>query len=246
MTSSRDISEQELMDYLSGSLSSARCLEIDDLLGTDMELAERVELLQRVTDQDVVSDSWSSEANEIRKMVAVTCRSKQFLGLRDDIRAGRVAVFVGPAVSRAAGLAGNADVQDALARKLARRLNAEDPPSIERLKHLGLKSLSELFVFHFGRPQMVQVIKEALYRNRQVSELELRLQELILEVPFALVVSTTWDDLFEELDPAFALNPSCSTSRANRRRPCAKARHFAVRGPSVPLAGNRGSEMVHR
>lgn len=210
MISTHDISEQDLRDYLSGSLPLERYREINDRLETDEELAARLELLRGITGEEFVSEGWSQEANHIRKMVTTSCRSKQFRGLRDDIRAGRVAVFVGPAVARVAGLAGNEEVLTALATQLGRQLNTEDSEGIERLKHLGLKTLSDLFVFHFGRPRLVQIIKEALYRNRPVNELELQLHEMILQVPFSLVVSTTWDDSFEQaarrLDPPVFLN----------------------------------------
>ncbi|MFO7907652.1 MAG: SIR2 family protein [Pirellulaceae bacterium] len=210
MTSTHDISEQDLMDYLSGSLPIERYREINDRLETDAELAARLELLRGITGDEFVSEGWNKEANQIRNMVTTSCRSKQFRSLRDDIRAGRVAVFVGPTVPRLAGLADGEEVLTALATQLGRQLNTEDSEGIERLKHLGLKTLSDLFVFHFGRPRMVQLIKEALFCNRPVNELELQLHEMILQVPFSLVVSTSWDDLFEQaarrLDPPVFLN----------------------------------------
>jgi hypothetical protein len=89
-------------------------------------------------------------------------------------------------------------------------LTAEDPGEIERLKRLGLQPLSELFIHLFGRPQFTQAITEALYSRYGAGEPNLDLHEMILEIPFAMVISTNWDDLFElagrQLDPPVFLN----------------------------------------
>ena len=137
-------------------------------------------------------------------------RSQQFRALRDDIRAERVAVFVGPRIVEMSGLSRGEEVVAALAGRIAQHLNADDPHTLLQLKQLGLEALSDLFIHHFGRPQFFQTVNAATLVDDRAEELRLDLHELILEIPFALIVSTTWDDLFERagrrLTPPVFLN----------------------------------------
>ena len=101
-------------------------------------------------------------------------------------------------------------VTAALASRLAQHLHADDPHAITEFTQLGPQALSDLFIHHFGRPHFFQAVNEVLHADRRADELRLDLHEMILEIPFALIASTTWDDLFEragrQLTPPVFLN----------------------------------------
>ena len=210
MGSPNTVSERELLAYLTGALPRERSRELDRRIAEDADLAARFESLERLASGEAASDPDGRQFQDIRRAVATAARGEQFRALRDDIRAGRVVLFVGPGFSQAAGLADWEEVSTTLATKVARRLAADDPAEIERLKHLGLHSLSELFIHHFGRPQFSQALTEALHSRYPMEEQKLDLHEMSLEIPFAAIVSTNWDDLFEQagrnLDPPIFLN----------------------------------------
>ena len=239
------------MELPDGRMAGQRCRDIDRRLAVDAELAARIETLQRGSDEWTASDRDDRDASEIRQVVASCARSKQFRALRDDIRAGRVAVFVGPQIAATTGLPDGQQVTAALASRLAQHLHADDPHAIAELTQLGPQALSDLFIHHFGRPHFFQAVNEVLHADRRADELRLDLHEMILEIPFALIASTTWDDLFEragrQLTPPVFLNAITNDeellslytphgplliqprgSSAQRERPCGRAR------PSFP------------
>jgi hypothetical protein len=204
-----DPTDRELLEYLHGTLAAHRRREIERQMLSDGELVARVNSVRKREDMDNQTQEQNMVAS-VSQAVAQTTRSKQFHALRDDIRADRVVAFVGPGLAQSAGLAHRDEISTALARRVAHRLSADDAIEVQRLKNLGLQSLSELFVHHFGRPQLNQAITEALYGRCPAGELDLGLHKMVLEIPFAMIVSTNWDDLFEqagrELDPPLFLD----------------------------------------
>jgi hypothetical protein len=150
--------------------------------------------------------------DDIEMAVERATRSREFRELRDEIRMGRVVLFAGPGVSRAVGLGTSDKVAESLAWKIARRLDLDDDPvELVRLKGLGLYSLVDLYAHLFGPAQFQQAVCEAFYEACPDRMARLELHTLLLQVPFAMIVSTTWDDLFEQaaqkLEPPRYLSP---------------------------------------
>ncbi len=157
-----------------------------------------------------VAPQWDDAG--IRGAMQQAAHSREFRELRDDVRLGRVVLFGGPELSRAAGLSSRDLVSERLAWKIARRLECdEDPVEIERLRTLGLNSLGDLFGHLFGPAQFQQAVHEALYESCPDGGEHLDLHTILLQIPFAMIVSTAWDDLFEQagrrLEPPRYLSP---------------------------------------
>jgi hypothetical protein len=209
MATIHDVSEKELLAYVTGNLSAQRRQEIDRRVADDTTLLERIEAMRFWADAEAALPG-TSRLDEVREAVRSATRGKQFRALRDDVRAGRAVAFVGPGLATAAGLAGAEEVGSALASRLARHLTTDHPDEIERLKRLGLHALSDLFIHQFGRPEFTRAVAAALYGQCSPGSEKLELHKMILEMPFAMVVSTNWDDLFEQaarqLDPPVFLN----------------------------------------
>lgn len=151
---------------------------------------------------DVVSaaQTGTERKDGVRSTARRIAGSKQFRALRDDIRNGQVVVFVGPSVPRAAGLGGAEDITAALAERIAHRLGIlRDCREVDRLRHMGIEALAKLFAHHFGTAQLKQAIMEAQLGKAHLEEDDqLGLHTKILTIPFSMIVSTEWDDLFEE------------------------------------------------
>ena len=195
MTSPSDITERELWSHLTGALAGQRCREIDRRLAVDAELAARVETLQRghrtswrrpiaMTATRVTSAKWWGRA-----------RSQQFRAPCDDIRAEprrRVRWAedrgdVGSVPRRGSGCA--------LAGRIAQHLHADDPHTLLQLKQLGLEGTQRSVHPSLRTAAVLSDGQRSLHSSTTArNELRLDLHELILEIPFALIVSTTWDD----------------------------------------------------
>jgi hypothetical protein len=136
---------------------------------------------------------------DVETAVERAIAGREFRQLRDEVRMGQVVLFAGPGIARAAGLGSLDMVAQSLAWKIARRLDLDDDPvESTRLRGLGLYSLADLYAHLFGPAQFQQAVCEAFYEACPNRTPRLELHTLLLQVPFAMIVCTTWDDLFEQ------------------------------------------------
>ncbi len=215
-------SNRELISYLFGRVTPDLRQAIDQRAKSDVELAARLVELRREARLDWKSDaefndfadddSAEDHVADIESTLKQVTQCREFRELRDDVRMGKVVLFGGPELSRAAGLNSRDMVSESLSWKIARRLELdEDPVEIERLRALGLNSLADLYSHLFGPMQFQQAVHEALYECCPDGTEHLDLHAILLQIPFAITVSTAWDDLFEQagrrLEPPRYLSP---------------------------------------
>lgn len=163
---------------------------------------------------------------------ATLLESRAYGDLVREIREGNVVAFVGAGVSQAAGLPGWAEIAKRLAADLAKP--EEDPRRL--LDRLGPYGLLEVYAAERSPHALGQIIRRMLEVQHNTE-----IQELLLKIPFHLIVTTNWDTLFEEAGKApesQELEPV--VTKDEHLRGCYGGRNRALVKPH----GTIGSEIV--
>lgn len=146
--------------------------------------------------------------------------SDEYKTLLREIRQGKVVVFVGAGVSCAAGLPSWRDVTKRLAAEL---VPYDQHQQEELINDLGPYGIFEVYASENSPRDFDEAVGKAL---RPSHRLNLKAHSLILDIPFHLIITTNWDDLFERAAEGTRNDPLFAVTRDEQLRGC-----FAGQGP---------------